>query len=166
MCPSSWVSQHCFLSMQDNRQKFIQRLNEDLIGPFFGDNELLFAKPSDNYLTGILYGKSEQIPDEAEEEDNVNGKKDDGDENADSGVSGFRRFRPCAAGLSFALNSSSTTPSIEIILNFGRYLAMDAYIPFSVGLPHWCTECLKNCQDQTSRCFGHANITRSRNPLP
>jgi hypothetical protein len=127
--------------MQDNREKFIQRLNEDLIGPFFGDNELLFAKPSDNYLTGILYGKSEQIPDEeAEEEDNVNGKKDDGDENADSGVSGFRRFRPCAAGLSFALNSSSTTPSIEIILNFGRYLAMDAYIPFSVGLPHWCTE--------------------------
>ena len=102
---------------------------------------MLFAKPSDNYLTGILYGKSEQIPDEeAEEEDNVNGKKDDGDENADSGVSGFRRFRPCAAGLSFALNSSSTTPSIEIILNFGRYLAMDAYIPFSVGLPHWCTE--------------------------
>ena len=66
-----------FLSMQDTREKFIQRLTEDLIGPFFGHDEVLFAKPSDNYLTGILYGKSEQIPDEeAEEGDNVNGKKE------------------------------------------------------------------------------------------
>ena len=50
-----------FLSMQDNREKFIQRLNEDLIGPFFGDDEVLLRSLRTT-PNGYTLRKSEQIP--------------------------------------------------------------------------------------------------------
>ena len=37
--------------MDDTREIFIKRLEEDLIGPFSGETEILLNKPSDHYLT-------------------------------------------------------------------------------------------------------------------
>ena len=62
--------------MKDTRDVFLQRLEKDLIGPFDGLTEALFSKPSDHYLTGILYPKETRIPDsEQEDDDEVFGGK-------------------------------------------------------------------------------------------
>ena len=101
----------------DNREILIERATKDLIGPFSGLEEILFAKPADNYLTGIVYPKGTTIPDEQlEDEDETNSGKDDSSDDVERGVSGFRRFKPCTAGVS--LRSNKQAPIRHLRLTF------------------------------------------------
>jgi hypothetical protein len=122
----------------DNREILIERATKDLIGPFSGLEEILFAKPSDNYLTGIVNPKGTTIPDEQlEDEDETNSGKDDGSDDLERGVSGFRRFKPCTAGVSFAVEQTGPNPSLEVDISFGKYLRGVAYCPFQKAQPSW-----------------------------
>ena len=117
--------------MEDARQIFIKRLEEDLIGPFSGENEILFSKPSNHYLTGIIYPKETQIPDaEQDDTEEVFDGKDAGEETVEKGVSGFRRFKPCTAGASFAVQSTSEKESVNLQIKFGRYTPKPTFMPF------------------------------------
>ena len=120
--------------MFDPREIFIKRLEEDLIGPFSGENEVLFNKPSDFYLTGIVYPKETRIPDvEQDDKEETFEGKDAGEDAAETGVSGFRRFKPCTAGVSFAVKSHSEKASVMLQIKFGRYEPEPTFIPFD---PH------------------------------
>ncbi len=120
--------------MVDSREIFIKRLEEDLIGPFSGENEILFSKPSNHYLTGIIYPKKTHIPDaEQDDTEEVFKGKDIGDAAAETGVSGFRRFKPCTAGVSFAVKSHHENASIILQIQFGRYMPEPTFIPFDLS---------------------------------
>lgn len=108
--------------MQDAREIFLNRLEQDLIGPFHGRSEKLSGKPSDHYLTGIVYPKETRIPDsEQDDTEEVFDGKEKGDDAAETGVSGFRRFRPCTAGISFAVVSRAKKETINLKISFGKY---------------------------------------------
>ena len=120
----------------DTRDVFLQRLEKDLIGPFDGLYEALFSKPSDHYLTGILYPKETRIPDsEQEDDDEVFGGKDTGEEGVEQGVSNFRRFRPCTAGISFAIPQTSSKSKICVTIRYGQYAPEATFIPFDPDRP-------------------------------
>ena len=122
--------------MKDTRDVFLQRLEKDLIGPFDGLTEALFSKPSDHYLTGILYPKETRIPDsEQEDDDEVFGGKDTGEEGVEQGVSNFRRFRPCTAGISFAIPQTSSKSKICVTIRYGQYAPEATFIPFDPDRP-------------------------------
>lgn len=93
-----------------------------MIGPFHGESEKLSGKPSDHYLTGIVYPKETRIPDSEQDdpEEIVNGK-DTGDNATETGVSGFRRFKPCTAGISFAVSIGAKKETINLKIRFGKY---------------------------------------------
>jgi len=90
-----------------DRDLIVKRLETDLVGPLTDDEVLVDAKPSDVYLTGILWPREARIG--AEEDDRLDsagtsaGGEDDtegsGEEVPLAGLT-----RPCAAGLSFAVS--------------------------------------------------------------
>lgn len=122
----------------DNREILIERATKDLVGPFAGTEEILSAKPSDNYLTGIVYPKGTTIPDEQlEDEDETNSGKDDSADDLERGVSGFRRFKPCTAGVSFAVEQTGPNPTLEVKIGFGKYQHGASYCPFQKKQPSW-----------------------------
>jgi hypothetical protein len=102
-----------------NRQAIVRRLREDLVGPLHPD-ELLEDRPSDRYLTGILYPmKSEQSPED--QEALSLGGEETGD-TAEEAAPPERSQRHASAGLSFAVRSSGDRPSITIDVSAARYV--------------------------------------------
>ncbi|WP_373474404.1 helicase-related protein [Sphingorhabdus sp.] len=104
-----------------DRELLVQRLEEDLIGPRTLD-EILTSRPSDVYLTGILWPRQTEIPGEQNEKLAVDGS-DDASASIDaeqSEVPASSIQRPAAAGLSFCAMSQSD-PSVRVLCRFGRY---------------------------------------------
>ena len=107
------------------RAGVLQRLREDLIGPLAPD-ETLTERPSDRYLTGILYPAGEAVSpseDDTQREESK-GSELDGDA---SEVPVYRATRPATFGLSFRLTGKK--PSVRILLRGGRYEAAVAGHP-------------------------------------
>ncbi|WP_437650316.1 helicase-related protein [Sorangium sp. So ce362] len=96
--------------MNQTRQAFIEAVKADLVGPVGGERErLVRERPSDRYLTGILY------PDQAElfqaevnaEEDDDRGEASDDDGGPDVPIPMSAMRRPSSMGVSFSLRGSS-----------------------------------------------------------
>lgn len=98
------------------RQDFIQRLNEDLVGPH-EFSEILRNRPSDIYLTGILWPNRTHIS--LAEDDGI--EADDSENDIAPGLSIAGQQRPSAMGVSFAVASMESTPEIEISYAFATY---------------------------------------------
>lgn len=106
-----------------DRDLIVKRIETDLVGPLKEDECLTDAKPSDVYLTGILWPRRARL--DAGDDDRLDsagtgaGTEDDtqgaGEEVPLAGLQ-----RPCAAGLSFAL-SPVHDPAINIQLRFALY---------------------------------------------
>ena len=110
----------------DNREILIERATKDLIGPF-GLEEILFAKPSDNYDEDSL-PKGTTIPDEQQDEDETNSGKDDGSDDWNAVLAGFVVLSP--AQQAFLLRSNKQVQSVtRVDISFGKY-ARGAYCPF------------------------------------
>lgn len=110
-------NQHC-----QDRSSLLKRLAEDLVGPQSPD-ELLHARPSDVYLTGILWPRDVEADAESDDQLAVsgiaNGESDTSEDDATPAI--FTR-RPSSAGVSFAVSTGmAEEPSIEIEVSFGRY---------------------------------------------
>ena len=64
------------------REVILQRLNQDIVGPY-SEDETLFSRPSDVYLTGILW--PQETPMGAEDDDRL-GLSADGDDDQSGGA--------------------------------------------------------------------------------
>ena len=104
------------------RDVLLNRLKQDLIGPL-SDDEVLTARPSDVYLTGILWPYEAYMG--AEEDDRLalsTAEGIDSSENSadeDFSLAGLRR--PCSAGISFAIRSADDISNLSIRISFGTY---------------------------------------------
>jgi hypothetical protein len=106
-----------------DRDLLVKRLETDLLGPLVEDEVLVDTRPTDVYLTGILWPRDSRIG--AEENDRLDsagtstGGEDD-TEGAGEEVPLAGLMRPCAAGLSFALTEGSDV-SVHVKLRFALY---------------------------------------------
>lgn len=109
--------------MPDARDLLLSRMRTDLVGPG-SESEVISDRPTDRYLTGILFpprtGVSPEEDDESAEADNpeFSGTSLDGVKTAST-------FRPSSAGLSFAVRPTSPRASIRVSVRAARYRAAD-----------------------------------------
>ena len=103
------------VSAVETRSQILQRLRQDLIGPF-ALNEELKTRPLDVYLSGILWPL--ETAHGTEEDD---GATIDEDEVQGAGrVSVFGQMKPSTMGLSFAFDSAKKA-IFDIFYSFGAY---------------------------------------------
>ena len=106
------------------RRRLLERLKTDLVGPSYGETEQIDDRPSDRYLTGILFPQKLEMADEGDEklEEVQAGKVADADTGGSGNVSIFRSIKPATAGISFALSDTDgVPPSITIAVSVGQY---------------------------------------------
>ena len=102
------------------RRTLLERLKQDLVGPM-SELEELASRPSDVYLTGVLWPRQTQMPGEEDESMGVHGAGEPEGVDADDGVSLAGQHRPCAAGVSFAAVAPNAIPSVEVNVEFACY---------------------------------------------
>lgn len=100
----------------DARLLVAERLEKDLVGPDRED-EILENRPSDVYLTGILWPIGDRMG--GEEDDSGTGDADEDDVPSTPGLAGQQR--PCTMGLSFATTSNSEETRVDLEIRFATY---------------------------------------------
>ncbi len=103
------------------RESVLHRLEQDLVGPY-GEDEELTSRPSDIYLTGILWPREILIGAAEDERLGLAGTQDDeadGDAGGEVALSG--QLRPCSAGLSFAARGERGAAAVDISVRFATY---------------------------------------------
>ena len=104
------------------RDRIVQRLCADLVGPLMSPDEVLTSRPSDVYLSGILWPPRTVL--EPEDDDRLGTASADGDSTAEdseeSAVAASSVQKPSVAGVSFCL-ASTEKPSLAVEVRFGRY---------------------------------------------
>src|SRR3954469_11287810 len=98
------------------RDDLTSRLETDLLGPS-DPSEILDSRPSDCYLTGILFPPRTKVADEENEQLGGGVNEDDPEGEAGSGAGGVAldvTQRQASAGLSFAVQADSGSPSVAI----------------------------------------------------
>ena len=103
------------------RDLMVQRLNEDLIGPRSGDESLL-SRPSDVYLTGILWPRETPMSGEDDEKLGVAGavSAEDGGDAETGQVPSSSIKKPSVAGISFCFTAEDV-PSVSLLCSFAHY---------------------------------------------
>ncbi|MCD1623466.1 helicase C-terminal domain-containing protein [Citromicrobium bathyomarinum] len=109
--------------MVEARDILVARMRTDLIGPS-ETSEIISDRPTDRYLTGILFpprtGASPEEDDEAADADDA----EFSGTSLDS-VKAASTFRPSSAGLSFAVRPTVSEASLDIVIEAARYRAVD-----------------------------------------
>ena len=100
------------------RDVLLQRLIEDLIGPG-QEGDAIAERPSDRYLTGILFPNGAQVPPN-EDDGQLSAAGMDDEEADDIPAPITSGYRPSTCGLSVALTGGDR-PSIEISVSCARY---------------------------------------------
>ncbi|WP_064994689.1 helicase-related protein [Mesorhizobium sp. WSM1497] len=117
------------------RESVLLRLREDLIGPRAAD-ETLLSKPSDVYLTGILWPKNTALaPEEDEHLSVAPGGEEQGEDSPEQAqAQSVAMRRPSAAGLSFAASTTHKGANARVIVN----VRFATYEPVESGRSsHW-----------------------------
>src|SRR5262245_5076570 len=102
--------------MPDARSRMVQSLARDLLGPKGPEDEVITARPSDQYLTGALY--PERIEENAEEDDDKDAAEE-AEGSPGEAISMQSMRRPSSMGISFALEAES--PVLIVSGSAGRY---------------------------------------------
>src|SRR5262245_25242043 len=105
------------------RESMLRRLREDLMGPLMADEVLAEGRPTERYLTGILFPQSEVLSPEEDDSLPEGGDDDaatDGGATSESVSLGYT-VRPASCALSFAVKHNDA-PDIEIRVAGGRYV--------------------------------------------
>lgn len=113
--------------MTDVRDDLISRLTMDLVGPI-EDREEFRDKPSDRYLTGILFAQRQLMGADEDERLEVAAGGSDEEEAAagiDDQVPTSFMKKPSAFGLSFRCAGSDAAPALECRVTGGRYVRSD-----------------------------------------
>lgn len=106
------------------REHVVRRLALDLIGPRQADEQLR-SRPSDVYLTGILWPRNTALaPEEDERLSVAPGEGEEGEDSPEAAQpASVPMRRPSTAGLSFAARQiSGELPQVFVRVRFGRYL--------------------------------------------
>ena len=107
----------------DIRLAICQSVSRDLIGPQRGPEEVIENRPSDQYLTGILYplaaAKSDEEEEERQSEDDDRDSGDDSDGSPGESISMQTIGRPNSMGISFAVEGEN--PVLRVVGSAGRY---------------------------------------------
>ncbi len=98
------------------RDEIVSRLHADLVGPHSPD-EILENKPSDVYLTGILWPSRSEIS--LTEEDGSGGDSEDDDISPGLSIAGQQR--PSTMGVSFATSKKDGIANIIVDYSFATY---------------------------------------------
>ena len=103
------------------RSKMVDRLFEDLVGPR-QENERLKSRPSDVYLTGVLWPIRSETPGEEDDKLEVGGagRSEEASDGAAEEIPAKSVMRPSTAGVSFSLRSTNQY-KINIEVCFARY---------------------------------------------
>lgn len=108
------------MTAPDARNKVVERLRTDLIGPT-DVAEVIQERPSDRYLSGILFPRQMRIAAE-EDEELAADRGDDEPGGEDEAVPLANCLKPASMGLSFAVDASGDSePIIEIEVRAARY---------------------------------------------
>src|SRR5690606_28456500 len=106
----------------DMRDSLLDRLKCDLVGPYTAD-EVLTSRPSDVYLTGILWPRETRMGAEEDERLGLSGgeesETDGGGEEEEVSLAGLAR--PCSAGVSFAARTAQDSPELDVTVRFATY---------------------------------------------
>jgi hypothetical protein len=102
--------------MTDHRDVVHERLMADLVGPAGPMDEVITERPSDRYLSGILFPLRSELPPEEDERLEGGG---DGEDNDGEDLALPPSVRPSTAGLSFAVVGDA--PSIDIEISCAEY---------------------------------------------
>ncbi|MFD2271484.1 hypothetical protein ACFS07_10855 [Undibacterium arcticum] len=104
---------------EEARKQIVARLESDLVGPLLAE-EVLEAeriKPSDVYLTGILWPLGDRM--DAGDDDGSGG--DDEEDESPSSATVVGQQRPCCMGLSFATKSEVDEHRFSMTVRFATY---------------------------------------------
>jgi len=104
----------------DHRRLLANRLHVDLLGPM-RDDEILDFKPTDRYLTGILFPGDSETPPEEDEVLASGGGDDEG--GGEETIPLERTQRHSSAGISFAVRGIPGSATIQIDVDAARYKA-------------------------------------------
>ena len=112
-----------FSKQVEIREKLIEEIEADLIGPRFGETkedrayEILpkNRRPENEYYAGVLYPGNWEV----EPEEITKDMGDDDDDNSSSSVSVDKLFKPSSFGLTCRL--APETKEIKIIITYGEY---------------------------------------------
>lgn len=98
------------------RERLLDTLSRDLIGPQKAEDEVVSDHPLDLYITGILYPRDSTLPPEEDDD-----RESAGDEESDTGpgIPSSILTRPNVMGLSFALQGE--LPRIRVSATMGLY---------------------------------------------
>lgn len=111
--------------MRDDTARTIvlDRLRQDLIGPLDGPDEKITDRPSDRYLTGMLFPPKTRVS--QIEDDDAPSPEDTGtSDTTDEGVPFSTAMRPASAGISFAVRTEGPLPAaIDVFIRAGVYVA-------------------------------------------
>ena len=104
------------------RDILLNHLRSDLIGPY-AEDEVLEARPSDVYVTGILWPRESRMGAEEDERLALSGADENETDGSgeEEGVSLSGLARPCSAGVSFAARASEGHPEIRARVSFATY---------------------------------------------
>ncbi|MFN3352695.1 MAG: helicase-related protein [Brevundimonas sp.] len=104
------------------REAMLARLRQDLIGPYRED-ERLTSRPSDVWLTGILWPRNTALAPEEDETLSVapTGTEADDDGGAQAQPATAPMRRPSTAGVSFAAGASSEVATVIVGVRFALY---------------------------------------------
>lgn len=103
------------------RSEMVDRLFEDLIGPR-EENEKLKSRPSDVYLTGVLWPMRSETPGEEDDKLEVGsaGRNEEASDSTTEEIPAKSVMRPSTAGVSFSLQSTDRY-KINVEVSFARY---------------------------------------------
>ena len=109
-----------------DRDLLVQRLQEDLIGPRSPD-EVLTDRPSDFYLTGILWPQRTGMAGEDDDSLAMGGSSgaDDGQESEAAAVPATSIQKPSVAGISFSFVSEGPA-HVRVACRFARYRLIES----------------------------------------
>ena len=102
-----------------NRKIYIDRLEKDLIGPLNGSDETILEKPSDKYLTGILYPLNTKNT-ENDDEGDLAANSNDEEESFSEEIDITKTYKPASMGLSFKIKKETKKFSTKV--EFGKYI--------------------------------------------
>ena len=103
--------------MSEAREVLRDILGKDLVGPQHGPDEEIAARPTDQYMVGILFAQAEEV---GEEEDDDKGSAENSDGSPGEAVSMASQRRPSSMGVSFALEGKA--PRLRIVGEAARYI--------------------------------------------
>lgn len=111
--------------VEDAREIVLERLKADLMGPASQD-EVISDRPSDRYLTGILFARRTDLPPEEDDESGESAEKEEGESLGLDAVRACSTFRPSSAGISFAAAMAAEGPArLRLRVSGGRYESSD-----------------------------------------